>query len=238
METSKEINCNGIVPDTSSTMLRALADDADSLRWTKFVDLYRPVLHFWLRRLKNGPLPSLSPDLFDDIIQETFVSLMKLFPRGGYHRECAHFRTLLQTILRRRAIDCLAERNSDVLRFLPQEELVSSSEDGSFPSLDGGDGGEEARQLRAEFIRLLIDSVFRDANFSGRSKAIFRRLAAGESIETLAAEYGLDRNAIYQLKNRIISRISSKAHALQRVSGDILDMICVLERQGEENGNG
>ncbi|MBR0056600.1 MAG: sigma-70 family RNA polymerase sigma factor [Kiritimatiellae bacterium] len=207
----------GQVPETSSTMLRALAGGADSLRWTEFVDLYTPVLLFWLRCLKAGPLPSLSPDMFDDIVQETFVSLMKLFPRGGYDRERARFRTLLQTILRKRAIDCLMQSRRASLRFLPQETLERAEEAGRIPAFAGHDDGDDARRLRADFARLLTDRVFRESNFSGQSKAIFLRLGAGESADALAAEYGLERNAIYQMKSRVVAKLTAKARAAARL---------------------
>ena len=228
---------NGPVPETSSTMLRELADGADSVRWTEFVDLYTPVLAYWLECLRKGPLPSLSPDMFDDIIQETMVSLMKLFPQRRYNKDRARFRTLLQSILRNRAIDCLADAGRASLRSLPEEKADVVRDGLGLPPFDGGDDGEEAERLRMELSRLLVDRVFRESNFSGRSKAIFLRLAAGEPASALAEEYGMERNAIYQLKNRVVAKLTEKARALQRESGDILDMICALEREGEANGH-
>lgn len=235
MDSPKNNPRNGPVPETSSTMLRDLANGADSVRWTEFVDLYTPVLAYWLQCLRNGPLPSLSPDMFDDIIQETMVSLMKLFPQRRYDRDRARFRTLLQTILRKRALDCLEDSGNARLRFMPDEEMRFVREERSVPGFDGNENDEESRQLRSELSRLIVDRVFRKSNFSGRSKAIFMRLAAGESVAVLSEEYGVDRNAIYQIKNRVVAKLTEKARELQRESGDILDMICALEREGESN---
>ena len=225
------------VPETSSTMLRDLAGGADSARWTEFVDLYTPVLTFWLNRLRIGPLPSLAPDMFDDIIQETMVSLMKLFPQRGYDKGKARFRTLLWTVLRRRAVDYLVDSDRDILRFMPEESITGLQETGRLDAPDPA-ADEARRRLRDDLWRLIVDRVFAESNFSGRSKAIFTRHVAGESLTDLAAEFGMDRNAVYQLKNRIMKKLSDKARALERESGDIIDMICALEREqgGKNNG--
>ena len=225
------------VPETSSTMLRDLAGGADSARWTEFVDIYTPVLVYWLNCLRNGPLPSLAPDMFDDIIQETMVSLMKLFPQQSYDRGKARFRTLLWTILRRRAMDFLSDSDRDILRFMPEGSIGDLQDRGL---LDAPDPAEDdaSRQLRDDLWRLIVDRVFAESNFSGRSKAIFTRHVAGESLTDLAREFGMDRNAAYQLKNRIMNKLTEKAHALRRESGDIIDMICALEREQGEKSNG
>lgn len=225
------------VPETSSTMLRDLANGADSARWTEFVDLYTPVLVYWLNCLRNGPLPSLAPDMFDDIVQETMVSLMKLFPQRSYDRGKARFRTLLWTILRRRAMDFLSDSDRDVLRFMPEESIEGLQEIGRLDAPDPS-GDDAGRRLRDDLWRLIVDRVFAESNFSGRSKAIFTRHVAGESLTDLAREFGMDRNAAYQLKNRIMKKLTEKARALERESGDIIDMICALEREQGENGNG
>ena len=57
MDKASDIPHDNPVPETSSTMLRELANGADSVRWTEFVDLYTPVLTYWLHLLRNGPMP-------------------------------------------------------------------------------------------------------------------------------------------------------------------------------------
>jgi DNA-binding CsgD family transcriptional regulator len=106
--------------------------------------------------------------------------------------------------------------------------------------LDAPDPSEDdaGRRLRDDLWRLIVDRVFAESNFSGRSKAIFTRNVAGESLTDLAREFGMERNAAYQLKNRIMKKLTDKARALERESGDIIDMICALEREQGEKDNG
>lgn len=213
-------------------MLRELADGADSARWTRFVDIYTPVLRYWLDCLRRGPLPSLTMAMYDDIVQETLVSMMKVFPTRRYDRNRARFRSFLSAILRKRAIDFLRQSGYAALNFMPDSEMeavIESSLDAS--ARTDASESEEFRELRLELWRLLIDRVFRESRFSGRSQAIFLRSVAGESDESLAREFGMERNAIYQTRFRIVKKLEEKARALSRGSKDIMDIIAALERE-------
>lgn len=229
---------DGKPPDTSTALLRELATGADAARWTQFVELYGPVLRCWLKGLKARDLPWLEPAMFDDIVQETFVSLVKVFPNGGYRRDRARFRTFLHAILRKRAVDFLRKSGNHALRFLPGDRLqdVLDAAPDAFPlSPGGGDDGPERRELRSRLCSLMVERVFRESNFSGQSRAVFFRLAAGESPDALAREYGMERNAIYQMKSRVMKALAAKAQALSRGAVDLLDIVFALE--GEQGGS-
>lgn len=224
---------DGKPPDTSTALLRELAAGADAVRWARFVESYTPYLVCCLHGLKSRDLPGLQPSMFDDIVQETFVSLVKVFPKGGYRRDRARFRTFLHTILRKRAVDFLRKSGNHALRFLPDDQLQSaleaSPEAFSLP-LDGDDTPER-RELRSRLCSLMVERVFRESNFSGRSRAVFFRLMGGETPDALAREYGLEKNAIYQLKARVMKALTAKARALSRGAGDLLDLVFALERE-------
>lgn len=82
------------------------------------------------------------------------------------------------------------------------------------------------------FIALL--TTLPEGRFSGQSKAIFLRLAAKQAtVRELAAEYGLEENAIHQLNHRITKRFQEKADALRAGGADIVDL---LERLAAEAG--
>lgn len=58
---------------------------------------------------------------------------------------------------------------------------------------------------------------------------IFLRNIAGESLTDLAEEYNIDRNALYQQKNRIIKKIKEKAKDLKVGVNDIFSIIDKLK---------
>ena len=57
-------------------------------------------------------------------------------------------------------------------------------------------------------------------------RSIFLRLASGQStVRGLAAEFGLEENAIYQLKKRVLTRFEAKAAALRAGGADLADLL-------------
>ena len=229
MDTKDENREAPTVPKTSSAMLRDLANPAAYSRWIEFIELYRPVLVYWLNCMKAGSLSSLNSSMYDDIIQETFISLMKIFPKGSFDSEKARFRTFLQTILHNRAVDYLKKSHLINLNFVSNEkfDIFQGYDLLKEPSIDKDDEGNH--QLWCDLWNLIIDRVFEEANFSGRAKVIFLRNIAGESLTDLAKEYNIERNALYQQKNRIIKKIKEKAKDLKVGVNDIFSIIDKLK---------
>ena len=78
----------------------------------------------------------------------------------------------------------------------------------------------------SELWRLLVRSVFAEGRFSAQSRSVFLRLASGQStVRELAAEFGLEENAIYQLKKRVLTRFEEKAAALRAGGADLADLL-------------
>ena len=73
------------VPDTSTTLLRDVADSSHA-RWSVSYSRYQPMMLAYLRE----HFPSLDAD---DIIQDTFVALAKILPqvRAGEERCVSQF---------------------------------------------------------------------------------------------------------------------------------------------------
>ena len=61
------------VPDTSSSLLKAVSADGRSARWSEFVERYRPMMVGFLKA-KYGNVEC------DDILQETFAALSQVLP--------------------------------------------------------------------------------------------------------------------------------------------------------------
>lgn len=206
------------IPDTSTTLLRALGADADSPRWAEFVRLYVPVLRYFLFGLRKTH-PSLDESLFDDIVQETLVALVTLFPEGRYDRSRGPFRDFLRGILRNKAMHQLEKRG----RIASSEEDVPADTAPATPS-DG--------ELHEDLWRLLVDRTFREAHYSEQSKTVFLKLISGEnSIEELSRAYRLKPNAIYQLKKRILDNMKKTCLRLSRDGGDLTDLLENLIRE-------
>ena len=93
----------GKIPTTSTTLLRDLAQDSQHARWGEFVARYRPMMEAFMRER----FPSLEAD---DVIQETLIELIRVFPIYHYSpKEKGHFHNYLTGILRHRALRMMGE---------------------------------------------------------------------------------------------------------------------------------
>ena len=94
------------VPDTSTTLLRDVAD-SNHARWSVFYSRYQPMMLSYLR----SRFPSLDAE---DIVQETFVALAKILPDYKYAPEKnGAFHNFLTGVLRNKALKALAARQRD-----------------------------------------------------------------------------------------------------------------------------
>jgi len=91
------------IPTTSTTLLRDLAHDSQHARWGEFVARYRPMMEAFMRER----FPSLDAD---DVIQETLIELIRVFPVYHYSpKEKGYFHNYLTGILRHRALRMMGE---------------------------------------------------------------------------------------------------------------------------------
>ena len=87
------------IPQTSVTLLKDLSGDATSVRWTEFYNKYAGGLRAFLQ----AHYPAVEAD---DVIQETFVALVKCLPRYQYVPDVhGHFHNYLIGIAKHKAED-------------------------------------------------------------------------------------------------------------------------------------
>lgn len=205
------------VPETSTGLLRDVSRGGDAERWPDFVARYKPVLDYYLGGLAKAD-PRLTRDLWDDIEQETFVALLTTLPEGRYDRAKGDFHSWLRGVLRHKAQRAL-ERRGEIAE-VPSDDALGA------PSTEEDDAVADRLAALSELWRLLVRSVFAEGRFSAQSRSIFLRLASGQStVRGLAAEFGLEENAIYQLKKRVLTRFEEKAAALRAGGADLADLL-------------
>lgn len=176
---------------TSLTLLNRLRDrDKHPDAWTRFVSLYEPLLRRWARA------QGLQPADADDLTQELFVKLMDQLPkyargdgqsfRGWLYRVTAH-----QCRDFRRRVATRALPNADGLSGMDAESPVSEFEE-------------------LEYRRALVNrglELIRD-EFNPRTWAAFQQLMVqGQSAAEVAAALGMTENAVYLVRNRVLTRL-------------------------------
>lgn len=196
------------VPTTSTTMLKVLGEDAMSPRWTEFADKYMPVMSGYLAQ----HFPKLEAD---DIIQETLITLVAKLPDYRYAPdEKGHFRNYLIGIVRNKCFEVLRAqkkiadcRDAAKLDAEITEDLNADAE-----------GEAERKQWQFTTYEVALQQLMADPRIQEQTKQIFTRTALNdESPDDVARMFGITRNNVDQIKNRMTAKLRELAKELSDV---------------------
>ena len=196
------------MPETSTTLLRDLAQDSRHARWGEFVARYRPMMETYM----HTRFPMVDAD---DAIQETLIALIKVFPVYHYSpEETGAFHNYLTGILRHRAlrmIECESRRLDKELKYQEIEGLSAS-----------GGNKDDGLSWRESVFEIALQQLLADESINDRTKQVFVRVAVnGEKPESVAESFGIARNAVDQMKARMKERLRELANALMKVEDEI-----------------
>lgn len=196
------------IPETSTTLLRDLAQDSRHARWGEFVARYRPMMETYM----HTRFPMVDAD---DAIQETLIALIKVFPVYHYSpEETGAFHNYLTGILRHRAlrmIECESKRLNKELKYQEIEGLSAS-----------GGNKDDGLSWRESVFEIALQQLLADESINDRTKQVFVRVAVnGEKPESVAESFGIARNAVDQMKARMKERLRELANILMKVDDEI-----------------
>ena len=193
------------IPKTSTTLLKDLARDSQHARWAEFVARYRPMMEAYMRER----FPSVDAD---DVIQETLIALISIFPVYRYNpEEKGEFHNYLTGVLRHKALKILNKdrRHSEVVT-----EYGKDFKDALKVSSDS-----EEEAWRESLFEIALQQFIADETVQARTKEVFLRVAVnGEKAEKVAEDFGITRNAVDQIKARSMARIRDMVNALEKVN--------------------
>ena len=196
------------IPETSTTLLRDLAQDSRHARWGEFVARYRPMMETYM----HTRFPMVDAD---DAIQETLIALIKVFPVYHYSpEETGAFHNYLTGILRHRAlrmIECESRRLDKELKYQEIEGLSASC-----------GNKDDGLSWRESVFEIALQQLLADESINDRTKQVFVRVAVnGEKPESVAESFGITRNSVDQMKARMKDRLRELANALMKVDDEI-----------------
>ena len=190
------------VPDTSTTLLRDVADSQHA-RWAVFHSRYEPMM----RAFMSERFPSLDAD---DIIQEAFIALAKALPHYVYNpKENGHFHNYLTGILRNKALKALVGRQRDAI--LKGNAALE---------MEGGTSVHEAdyKKWRESVYEIALQQLLADESIHERTKQVSVRLAIdGEKPEAVAESLGIPYNTVIKMKERTLDRLRRYVEDLKAV---------------------
>ena len=192
------------IPSTSTTLLRQLAADSRHVRWGEFVRRYQPMMEEYLRT----HFPGLEAE---DIISETLIALVDVLKNYRYAPdETGSFHNYLTGILKHKALyrRRVAERN---------EKCRAAFED-SARRVNDPSAADEEQEWKETVFAIAVRQLMSDETIQDRTKQVFLRVAIyHESPETVAESFGIKRNAVDQMKSRMMTKLREIVESLKSV---------------------
>lgn len=194
-----------MTPDsvTHASLVERLArpgDPADAdAAWLTFLDRYGPLLRGFCRR------HDLAPSDTDDVIQDVLLALTKALPGFTYDPARGKFRGYLKTVVLHAVYRRICQKRKD----LPLDQVESAAH--AQAQTAAGDPATDAlweQEWRQHHLALALRTL--DAEASPRDRAVFEAYAlAGQPVEAVAGAHGLSTDAVYQIKSRMLKRLSA-----------------------------
>ena len=192
------------IPSTSTTLLRQMAADSRHVRWGEFVRRYQPMMEEYLRM----HFPGLEPE---DIISETLIALVDVLKNYRYAPdETGSFHNYLTGILKHKALyrRRVAER---------QEKCLAAFGDSARRVDDPGSADEE-REWKETVFAIAVRQLMSDETIQDRTKQVFLRVAINhESPDAVADSFGIKRNAVDQMKSRMMTKLREIVESLKSI---------------------
>lgn len=183
---------------TPISLLERLRQPANHAAWSRFVKLYTPLLHYWVRRT------GFSDSEADDLVQEVFAHLVKEMPRFDYDRGKT-FRGWLRIVARNKWNEHRRRRQIDV------------KEMSHFDPVDAGSPDPAEAFATDEFQRLLYQRALEvmQTDFPGNTWQAFKRVVTdGQTPAEVAAELGMTVGAVHAARFRVLARLRQELAGL------------------------
>ena len=214
------------IPATSTTLLRDLANDSQHARWSEFVTRYRPMMEAFMRER----FPSLDAD---DVIQETLIAVWAALPSYRYAPdEKGHFHNYLTGILRNKALRQLykEQRHAEIAEMVHDDASCDDrartlAAPPSTPSIGRAVAprpppdvmADDEQSWRETLVEIALRQLMNDESIQSRTRQVFLRVAVnGEKPDDVAVAFGIERNAVDQIKNRMMPRLQKIVADLEK----------------------
>lgn len=179
---------------TSTSLLVRLRQAGQTDAWSRFVELYSPLLHHWAHHL------GMQNQDAADLVQDVFVVLVQKLPEFEYNPKLG-FRKWLRTVLLNKWRTLCRQRG--LVSALQTPEEVAAPEDTTFGEVE----------YRQHLVKRALELM--QAEFSRNMwKACWEHVVAGRSAAAVAAELGIAEGTVYVAKARVLFRLRQELGGL------------------------
>lgn len=202
---------DGINPTSTTLLIRI--QNGEAVAWSRFVELYMPLIRDWCKK----PGGKLNRQDRQDAAQEVFARAARAIKDFDIHREGRSFRAWLRVITTN-VINNLLEKKR---KRRDVDRLLSDSGPIKHPRMLSPDNEFELQEEPNEKKLLLRQMLkFVKSQFSERDWEIFTLLVNAEKNSTEVAEImGMNGPAIRKIRSRIVKRLREEYEKLG-IDGD------------------
>ncbi len=185
--------------NTTSISLLARLKTADAEHsWSRFVDLYTPLIFYWAKKQGLGEADA------SDLVQDVMILLVRELPKFQYDRGRS-FRGWLRTL----TINKLRDRQR---RKAGKKEVVGPSALDDLEVADDVEFLAEA-EYRDRLVARALDLMKSD--FEATTwRACWEHVVEERPVAEIASELGITPNAVYIAKYRVLRRLRDELDGL------------------------
>ena len=193
-------------PTTSTTLLANIAEQEsgiDQAEWNRFFALYYPVMVEFARARGAG-------DDSEDVVQEVFADLVKVFQAGRYVHGKGQFKSYLATMLRNELISRFRrmQARSRIIDGWAGAPRTPPAAPLPAPSVSSSADDMPAWNLARH--RAAVEHVLTRTAISEQSRRIYRELlATGDNCAEVARRMNLPAATVRQVKSRVSRMIAA-----------------------------
>lgn len=183
---------------TPATLLERLRRPGDEEAWTRFVNLYTPLLYFWACRT------GLRGQDAADLVQDVFATLVTRLPEFRYDAT-KNFRSWVRTLVLNRWRDLRRRQAAAPVQ-------IGGSVPDDIPAPEAANALWEA-EYHQHLVGRALDIM--QADFQPATwKACWSLIVEGKSGEEVAREQGLSLAAVYAARSRVLRRLREELKGL------------------------
>jgi RNA polymerase sigma-70 factor (ECF subfamily) len=184
---------------TRESLLRRLRGEGDAVDWEIFYKMYWRVIYSY------GLRWGMPHQEAQDLVQEVMIKMVRTLPIYDYDRKRGRFLGWLKKVTKNTLID----------KYKKQAKLheVPIFDDDALMAAGNSDSWEE--EWQDEILAQALERV--TPRVSPQTSGIFQRYALeGASAETVASEFGVSVNTVYQARKNTIALLRKETEKLRQ----------------------
>ena len=193
---------------TSATLVEKLKHSDDNQAWDRFYELYAPLILGFTRQR------GFSETTAKDILQETMCQLLQYVPGFNYDPQRGQFRSYLLRVVMSRMSKHIAKCSSTILVTCPPEYQAE------IPDPKSTTPGDEFEKLwKKNLMQQALTRVRAKVKSLTWKSFECYVLREDKTAEEVASTLGINKNMVYQHKNRVIELLRQEVKNLENEVG-------------------